>query len=156
MAHSFASNLEKSSAAVRTSEATASSARWLSEVQLAHDRTGCTGTGRTYRDVRWSLKSLEKTTSASWPLELWYATSATAHQLMPHRLARVVDGVARWGGPSPSSERAFWLRVSTVVFGNIYLYAFGVLRPELLADYGLLHDQAIATVAALTDALPAA
>jgi hypothetical protein len=65
--------------------------------------------------VQWSLKGITQELGVSWPLDLWYASSATAHQLMPHRLAREVDGVTHWGGPSPVEDRVYWLTCTTTI-----------------------------------------
>lgn len=148
-ANLFAANLQNASVTPQRSALMQQTQQWVTDVTAKHAYLGCAGHGRDYKDVQWSLKSFVSEMKTSWPLDLWYASSATAHQLMPQRLARQVDGVTYWGGPAPKDDRVLWLSIATYVTINIYLFAMGILKPEKLGEFQDIADQATAVVQAL-------
>jgi hypothetical protein len=143
MAQTYDDNLRKASTHASTEEARDRAKEWLNDLTVSHKKTGCSGRGRDWRDVQWALRSYREQSEAHWPLDLWYVSSATSHQLMPHRLAREVNGVVQWGGPSTPVKRCEWLYLTTIIFVNVYLYFLGVLRPDKVPDYDILANDTL-------------
>jgi hypothetical protein len=99
-------------------------------IKELHDSLGCTGRGRTYRDVRPVLDMLKKKGHLPWAHDLWIVSSSVVHQLLPERYGSSETGTPLTGGPASPEARyklADWV---ASVYANLIDAVLSILAPE--------------------------
>jgi hypothetical protein len=81
-----------------------------------------------------SLKTFGARFGVTWPHDLWQASSAYAHQLMPQRQAVSTGSGLQWGGPVPLADRRKLLDWSVKTFLNFYQLLLDTIAPAQVAD----------------------
>ena len=129
MARANKSNLDQVNPGSMHQEALDNARTWLEQVTQRHQASGCTGRGRSYKDVAPMLLYWQRRYQLGWPADLWRMTSGVGHHMTPYRAATISDGQVTWGGPMPLSERAFQLHRVHTVYANLMQYVVLAIIP---------------------------
>jgi hypothetical protein len=109
-------------------------AQTLDRLTGLHTAMGCSGRGRTNRDVRPVLKMLRGTSRVVWAYDLWKVSSGVAHLAMPGRHTSLIEGEEVHGGPAPDEFRHRLFTWSSTMFANFYSGLLSLLAPSKMPE----------------------
>jgi|GEM_PF-4526259 len=134
MAKANKSNLDQANPGSMQADALDNARTWLEQVTQRHQGSGCTGRGRSYKDVAPMLLYWQSRYELGWPADLWRMTSGVGHHMTPYRAATTTDGQVTWGGSMPLRERAFQLHRVHTVYANLMQYVvLAVVATQVVA-----------------------
>jgi len=129
MARVFSDNIAKVDANLVPEGTSAAVQERLDRLTEIHKKLGCTGTGRTWQDVRPMLALLKKQGRIPWAHDLWVAESGVAHGLIPDQYWSSVTGVTMKGGPAEPEARKLLAQWLVKTYFNFAYCCVGILRP---------------------------
>jgi hypothetical protein len=134
MTRQFMDNIAKVDPAVVPAGTQKAVSDRLNDLAQLHTKLGCTGHGRGYSDVRPTLEMLKKRGHVPWAHDLWVASSAVAHGLMPDQYWSAATGTLIKGGPAEPQARIDLAMWATRIYFNLVYCCLGVLAPGKQPD----------------------